>query len=353
MNTTPAQLDLCAALEKTWNYYQSRVQSSPTQGLDALAEEFIQLKKYLGRRYLAVGDRIRFFIKFLKQRKIRMARQLTTEAVVEFSKSRAHLRTSSWLTELNAVNVFLEHLKGTGKIECNPCIFLAQRRRPTYVPYVFSHDEMLRILNRPALKSGQWAYIKHTQWTVWFMLYACGLRVSDLTKRNLKDYDREKGVLQIWKSKFGKDRLIPLHLASIKVLEDYMRRRTLRFGSPALDDPLMVNDRGKRLVAHKLSLDFRRLLRKLCMYRRDRFEHGVQYGGPRLHSLRHTFAVHRLLKWYREGAEVQKKLLLLSTYMGHSSIVHTEVYLRITSLVLREAARRFSKTWETQFPLKP
>jgi integrase len=120
-----------------------------------------------------------------------------------------------------------------------------------------------------------------------------------------------------------------------------------------IGEPLFVTARGRRLRTKTFAEAFRRDLVRLGLEPRSRIADGVRFGAPGLHALRHSFAVHRLLQWYREGADVQAKLPLLSTFLGHVHIRHTQVYLTITRALLEEGRRRFAGRWEKEFPLAP
>ncbi len=166
----------------------------------------------------------------------------------------------------------------------------------------------------------------------------------------LRDLDVQCGTIFIEKTKFNKDRLLPLHPRVLDRLRSY-RDEHRRGAAP--DAPLIVNEAGRVHHVNHLSSHFRQDLIHLGLYHKTRDIDGVRYGSPRLHALRHSFAVHRLLRWYREGADVQNKLPLLSTYLGHSAIEYTQVYLKATALLLRQADRRFADRWERKFPLEP
>ena len=167
------------------------------------------------------------------------------------------------------------------------------------------------------------------------LLYALGLRIGEALGLMIKDVDFQQKTLFIRDSKFSKDRLLPFGPKLGKCLEAYMDLRRKHFKPIKKDAPL--------LVANTCTVIRRRLIQQTFgdIMKDARIAAPPGQGRPRLHDLRHTFAVHRLLRWYEEGVNVQNKLPLLSTFMGHVNIYSTQVYLTITDSLLREASNRF------------
>ncbi len=331
--------------DRLWHYFAGPGEAVPEDLLEALADRFIGLKQDLGHRYHLNEQTLRDFLRFLGNRGVHRPQELSLDHMLAWDASRAHVQPTTWIGELSAVSVFLDHLKMLGKIPSNPTCLL--RRRPTsqFRPYIFTADDLRRIF---ALKDA--AGRVRDRALVYFLLYACGLRASEGIHLKLRDLDVERGTIFIEKTKFNKDRLLPLHPRVLDRLRSYRNHRRARAAPEA---PLFLNAWGHGHGVKALSSHFRQDLIHLGLYHRTREANGLRYGSPRLHALRHSFAVHRLLRWYREGADVQQKLPLLSTYLGHSAIGHTQVYLKITGLLLREAHKRFAGRWEREFPLQP
>jgi integrase len=331
------------ALCEFWARSQ-RPESNP-QDLRQLARRFIELKGILGHRYQRDARTLALFISFEEAGGVRQPQDLTSDALLAWSASRACLSPPSRQRENLAVRAFLAHLHAIGRIPAPlapPPIASGSVR---YRPYLFSVQELLRIFCRentpqPARDRRQ----------IYRTMYACALRASEATRLRLRDFDARQGILFIRQSKFYKDRLIPLHPRILALLQS---RRSQRRAVTFPDAPLFANPRGRAWDSSRLANLFRADLVDAGLYRPARVVGNVRFGAPRLHSLRHTFAVQRLLRWYREGADVQAKLPLLSTYMGHSHIRHTQVYLTITAEILGEARQRFAGRWEKEFPLQP
>jgi integrase len=167
------------------------------------------------------------------------------------------------------------------------------------------------------------------------LLYTAGLRIGEVVRLQIRDYDAREATLLIRETKFAKTRLVALSASAQRVLDTYLiRRRRLRL-SCAPSDPLRCCP-----VNHVPSVggaaDGLTLLMRHCGLKPAR---GRQ--GPRVHDLRHSFAMERVLQWYREGRDVQVLLPRLVTYMGHRSLESTQHYLTVTPEVLRVASGRF------------
>jgi integrase len=163
------------------------------------------------------------------------------------------------------------------------------------------------------------------------LLYGAGLRISEALALRIGDYDQESGVLCIRESKNRKDRLIPLAPKLAKRVISHIQRFP---GS--VDTPLFLSPRRTHEITYaRIAAVFQGALlpRAGLPPRRDR-------KGPRIHDLRHTFAVHRLENWFRAGENVEAKLPYLAAYMGHANIQDTYYYLRITQSFFPEIVRR-------------
>ena len=174
--------------------------------------------------------------------------------------------------------------------------------------------------------------------TLLLLLYGAGLRFSEATGLTLADVDLAEAVLTIRATKFYKSRLVPIGPQLATVLANYMPLRPrggLAQGEAAF---LLANRDGTRLASSTVQAAFDAL-------RRIAGVHGAAGGRqiPRLHDLRHSFAVHSLTAWYRQGADVQRLLPVLSTYLGHADLEGTKVYLSMTPELLQQASLRFAR----------
>ena len=212
---------------------------------------------------------------------------------------------------------------------------------PRTPPYIYSHYELRRLFDPATVESSRRGAVQldaMTFRTLLLLLYGAGLRFSEATGLTLADVDLAEGVLTIRATKFYKSRLVPIGPQLAKVLANYMplrRRGGLAQGETSF---LLANRDGTRLASSTVQAAFDAL-------RRIARVHGRTSGCrvPRLHDLRHSFAVHSLTAWYRQGADVQRLLPVLSTYLGHSDLEGTKVYLSMTPELLQQASLRFAR----------
>jgi integrase len=172
----------------------------------------------------------------------------------------------------------------------------------------------------------------HLYRTLFGLLYVAGLRIGEALALNVGDVDLPRRRLFVRKGKFGKPRWLPLSESTGAELAAYLRRLSGCPGTAA--SPLFVNRRGERLPKRSAEGNFQCVLRACGMGR-----HGRDHPTP--HSLRHSFACHCLLEWYRQGVDINARLPVLATYMGHADMRFTYRYLHATPELLNEANRRF------------
>jgi integrase len=172
------------------------------------------------------------------------------------------------------------------------------------------------------------------------LLSVTGLRISEARNLQSDDVDLTEGILTIRGAKFGKSRLVPIHTSTQKVMSEYVSRRDrLLARRPA---PFFVSSRGTRLDGGDIRRTFYALSRQVGL-RGASASH-----GPRLHDFRHRFAIQTLVQWYRSGQDVERRLPVLSTYLGHVHVSDTYWYLTACPELMGFAVRRFEEYWEKQ-----
>jgi len=214
-------------------------------------------------------------------------------------------------------------------------------RSPAEVPpYIYSRDELRRLLDPSTMKACRRRAVQldaTTFRTLLLLLYGAGLRFSEATRLTLADVDLAEAVLTIRATKFYKSRLVPIGVELATALHAHMilcRRGGAAQGEGSF---LLANRDGTQIVSSTAQAAFA-ILRRAAKLR------GVPGGRifPRMHDLRHSFAVHNLTAWYRQGADVQRLLPVLSTYLGHADLEGTKVYLSMTPELLQQASSRFA-----------
>jgi site-specific recombinase XerD len=211
--------------------------------------------------------------------------------------------------------------------------------KDSFKPFIYTNEQVSAILTQATrlARNHRFPLRPHVCHTLIAMCYALALRVGEAQRLCIRDVDLEQNVLFIRETKFHKSRMVPFGPRFAACLQRYLNIRYTVFGPVQEQDPLFVALSRRPMTATGIGRAFHELLREVGL--------DVLSGRrrPRIHDLRHTFAVHRLLRWYREGADVQSRLMQLATFMGHVDIRSTEVYLTVTAELLNEASIRFRK----------
>jgi integrase/recombinase XerD len=199
------------------------------------------------------------------------------------------------------------------------------------VPYLYSDRDLTALLRETAtLKT---PLRTATMRTLIGLLAVTGIRLGEALSADDEDFDAQSGVLLVRHGKFGKQRLLPLHPSTVTALNAYRELRDAWFLTPA-SPALLVSQAGTRLLIFNVGLTFARLARRAGLVPRS------PSCRPRPHDLRHTFAVRTLLGWYRDGGDIDARLPLLSTYLGHVSPKNTYWYLDAAPELMAQAAQR-------------
>lgn len=318
----------------------------PQSVLTPYWKKFVALKQSLGYKYACSVRAYESLDRFLHEQGVRrisridrkLLRIWALEDMAKGSPRALHML-------LSYIRSFFQYLVSRGVMERDPSAGLSAPRVPAYMPYIYTHEEIRKILQLAASVPPD-AHLRARCYAMFHLLYATGLRVSELVRLKIADVDFKERILFVRKTKFRKDRLVPFCAKVAGNLQAYLKERQRRFGTAVPGDPLFTSVQYKHLATQTVRQMLWSLFGHLG-YKRRRFgDRNAYAGAPCIHSFRHTFAVHRLLRWYREGADVGSKLLALSTYMGHSLVQHTTVYLTATAEILRQASWRFSRACE-------
>jgi integrase/recombinase XerD len=247
--------------------------------------------------------------------------------------------TRFWERKHYTLRGFFAYLVARGHLVVSPLPEVGPRIPRSFQAYVYSHEELRRLLDATSgLNSKHSPLQTLTFRTIVLLLYGAGLRPGEALRLRCCDVDIAARILAIWDTKFFKSRLVPVGADLCKALDIYRHSRQ-RLPLPAESrSAFFCTSRGLTISLATLERIWVRL-REHAGIRRpatDRWQ-------PRLHDLRGTFAVHRLVSWYRQGADVQKYLPFLATYLGHINLSGTQTYLSMTPELLDEAAQRFER----------
>jgi integrase len=303
--------------------------------LRSALERYLGMRKGLGYKYQHQTWRLADFVAFMEKRE---AATITTKLALEWATLPPD-RHASWALRLSDVRGFARHVANLDpKTEVPPAGMLPSLKRAK-LPYVYSDFEINALLAAALALPPEDGLRRWTYHTLFGLIAVTGVRLSEATGLEHGDVDLAAGVLTLRLTKFGKSRLAPLHPTTCMALRAYVDRRTARLGARC-GPTFFVGEKGGRLLHQYVHRVFWRLSREIGLRRPgDR-------TGPRVHDLRHTFAIRTLLGWYRNGGDVEKNLPALSTYLGHACVRDTYWYLSACPELMQEAARRLDRRWE-------
>lgn len=303
--------------------------------------DYLEMRRGLGFELGRVESRLRHFIVFMKKKR---ARRISTKLALEFALRSDDRSTSTQAGYLSAIRGFAQYLSGIEpKTEVPPTGLVRRGHRPP--PYIYSDDEIIRILNtaRQHRSTHRYALKPHTLYCLFGLLSVTGMRLTEALNLKFEDIDWTQGVLTIGRAKFQKSRLVPVHTSALLELRTYIRGRKRFFAERPWRQPvnrIFVSTHGGALTSSAVGGDFRKLTRHAGIR-----EAGAS-RGPRIHDLRHRFAVSTLLRWYRQGKNVDPLLPVLSTYLGHVFITGTYWYLTCTPELMEAAGKRLESRWK-------
>ena len=301
--------------------------------LQRLIEQYISFQRSLGSSFSSDAALLRAFG---RARGPRASVASVRVRHVDAFLGKARPVTRTWFTKLSCLRCFFRYAVSRGYITTAPLPTVMPKRPPAFVPYIYTREELRRLLQViESHPQGNSILEPATIRTMILVYYGAGLRLREAINLTRADVDLSGSVLTIRNTKFGKTRLVPVGPQLSRVLVQYDRTRPK--GRPA-DAPFFATVKGGPVHTRMARTATSELLCDRAGIRRTDTRQ-----QPRIHDLRHTFAVHRLTSWYQQGADVQRLLHHLSVYLGHVHLRHTQVYLSMTPELLREASQRFER----------
>ncbi|GAB7549371.1 tyrosine-type recombinase/integrase [Cupriavidus sp. 8B] len=296
---------------------------------------YVTTQRSLGLRFVAADRLLRQFAHQMGDVGIADVRP---DAVVQFLQGTGPL-TNTWRLKYNVLSGLYRFAISRGYSGSCPLPANVPKLPPPQTPYVYSTDELHRLIDATPLlynyRSPQQASMYRT---LILLLYGSGLRVGEALRLTIVDADLNNRVIIVRDTKFFKTRLVPVgQRLSMELASHIERRRGLPMPEGS-DSRLFASRTGQRWPYSQVITLFQRL-RQMAKIKCPEGE----LHPPRLHDLRHTAAVHRVLAWYRDGKDVQRLLPQLATYLGHADIKSTQRYLSMTPELLGEASRRFAQ----------
>jgi len=296
--------------------------------LSELVDTYVDFKRALGAGFQTDERVLRAFSKALGD---------IDPAAVEPDHVSDFLKTN-WHRKFAALTGFYRFAIARDYVSHSPLPTVARKCSPSFTPYIYTPGEVKALLAsaRKVCVHARCPIDSECLRSLVALLWGAGLRLSEGLNLTVSDVDLASGLLTINDTKFYKSRLVPMDPRLSTLLSQYSEKRRLGRELESGNSFFFKTKRGTRLSRNSVQKYFRKLCTSAGVERHD----GARYH-PRLHDLRHTFAVSRVLHWYRQGGDVQHLLPHLSTYLGHGSLAATQRYLTTTPEVLREACRLF------------
>jgi integrase len=302
--------------------------------LVSAVETYVRLKQSLGAVFSVDARILAAFARAVGDVSVST---ITTEMCTAFCRGQGP-PTRFWSRKHEALRGLCRYLVGRGHVSHSPLPEPGPRIQSTFQRYIYTRDDVVRLLEAAARPVHPATRIQpQTLRLVLLVLYATGLRAGEVLRLRCCDVDCRDRLLTIWDSKFFKSRLVPIGTDLCRALSQYQVDRTRLLLADGDRSVFFATRQGRAISLGRLEHAFTRLLRQTDVGQ------GSPGHRPRPHDLRATFAVHRLIAWYREGADVQARLPLLSTYLGHVNVSATSVYLTMTAELLVEASLRFER----------
>ena len=299
------------------------------------AQEYVDLKQAMGSRFHAESVVLKAFSRALEDA---FLADVTAEQVMTFIAGTGSV-TRFWHRKLEALRGFYRFAIARGYTQSYPLPERLPRPARVFAPYIYTAEELNRLINAAErCVTSRTKLQAPTLRTILLLLYGAGLRISEALCLTPQDVDLSNSLLTIHESKFYRTRLVPIGPRLTSSLANYGKQRNEWDIPRGTIASFFVTRHGHPVKRSLVENAFCRLRQLANVQRHD----GSRYQ-PRLHDLRHTFAVHRLVAWYREGADVQRLLPQLSTYLGHVHVSATQRYLTMTPDLLHEASMRFEQ----------
>lgn len=300
---------------------------------------FLAHKRALGRRYEVEEKSLHLLDQFLVDLKVRSIETVSSSVIDAFLARRPRASARSYNHLLGTVRRLFDWLVRQGIVAMSPVMAQPRRQTSQRIPFLFDRQSARRLLDvASGLRDNPRATMRAQSYrTIFAMLYGLGLRVGEVSRLRDQDVDFDRQLLIIRETKFNKSRLVPFGSRMSALLATYMEARRPYRGGPASDGPLFSFAHNQPIGPYTITQTFHSLVPQLKLT----IPPGV--SPPRLHDLRHSFAVGTLLRWYRSGVDPGSRLLALSTFLGHVSPESTAVYLTITGDLLQQAGERFER----------
>lgn len=298
-------------------------------------QDYIALRRSLGFKFKNAEPDLADFSRFLNGHS---ADRITVSLALKWARG-SSLTLQRSAQRLSFVRGFARHRRAIDPRTEIPPVGLLPFRPKRARPYLYSDSEIRDLLMAALRLSLDDALRRWVFHTLYGLLAVSGMRIGEAMQLRLGDVDLKAGVLTIRGAKFGQSRLVPLHVSTKRALLAYRARRSRYLAGRQASDYFFVSKRGNRLMGSEVHRVFYKLSRQIGL------RGPTDSHGPRLHDFRHRFAVETLIRWYRNGVDPERRIQVLSTYLGHIHVADTYWYLTACPALMGSAVKRLEKRW--------
>jgi integrase/recombinase XerD len=299
--------------------------------------DYLTLRHALGHKLEWAGTELGDFARLLQRE---AADYITVPLALRWAHSTPSTLRSRAACRLSLVRGFARYLSAVDSRTEVPPFSLLPFRPQRARPYLYTDDEIRRLLAAALRLSPNDALRRWTYYVLFGLLSVTGLRIREALGLRLSDVDLKTGVLTVQKAKMDQSRLVPLHPSAQRQLAQYGSRRERYLAGREASDYFFVSKRGNRLDGAEVRRTFYRLSRQTGL------RGAADSHGPRIHDFRHRFATQTLINWYRSGVEAERRISVLSTYLGHIHVADTYWYLTACPELMGQAVKRLERRWE-------
>lgn len=296
--------------------------------------DYLSMRRGLGFKLTSEGTALASFVEFME---CNNATRITIELALSWATLPKNVKANHWYRRLSFVRNFATYCHAFDQCSQIPPPQLLPVCKQRSSPYFFSDAEIEKLLQQSLSQEVSAGVSGKTTHCILSLLCTTGLRISEALRLDVADLDTDQGVLHVRVSKFGKSRLIPMHPSVVALLQGYLssHKSVTEVVEPAA---LFRNAKAQRVSYDSIYRRFRRLSKTLPDQPGRR--------RPKLHDLRHRFAVKTLLNWYHDGTDIDRWLPVLSTYMGHVEVRDTYWYISACPELMDAARSRLESRWE-------
>jgi len=277
------------------------------------------------------GRLLEGFVEFLEQAG---AERVTTDLALAWARTPVHAHPHYWRQRLGVARGFARHLATIDPASEVPSKDLLPGHRPRIAPYIYTDGEITALMDAARRLTPPLRAARHE--TLIGLLAVTGMRPGEALALDRQDVDLGHGVVHVRAGKQKKQREIPLHESTTGALRGYARQRDARFPMPSTP-AFFSSARGRRMARGELNQTFTQLIREVGLEGR-----GTR-ARPRPHDLRHAFAVRTLIDWFEAGEDIDRRMPLLSAYLGHVDPASSYWYLEAVPELLELISRRLEQ----------